>query len=304
MQIQTQINLADIRSFVLIAQLGNFTKAAEALGVSKSHISRQMSSLEHQMGVTLLLRTTRTLKLTEAGKSLYAQCETALHRIDQAVLSVVDDVEDVRGEIRINCVGGYLGEEIIADLVCQFLSAFPQVNIDLDFSSHRVDLISEEFDIAFRMGKLDDSNFVARKLIDIKMGTYASPLYLETYGELLHPQDLDNHICVTGTVTRWSFQHRVTKQTVDYNVRGQLRCKNGRVMLKAALAGNGIIRVPTLYCQREIKDGQLTEVFHDWEVPSIEFSALYHRDRYQPKRLRTFIEFTTQYFRQRKKSFS
>lgn len=304
MQLQAQINLADIRSFVLIAQLGNFTKAAEALGISKSHISRQVSSLERQMGVTLLLRTTRTLKLTEAGKSLFAQCETALDRIDQAVLAVVDDVEDVRGEIRINCVGGHLGEDVIADLVSQFLSAFPQVNIDLDFSSHRVDLISDEFDIAFRMGKLADSNFIARKLIDIKMGTYASPFYLEKHGELVHPQDLDKHICVTGTVTRWSFQHRETKQSVDYNVRGQLRCKNGRVMLKAALAGNGIIRVPTLYCHQEINDGLLAEVLRDWEVPSIEFSALYHRDRYQPKRIRTFIDFTTQYFRQRKKSLS
>ncbi len=103
---QTHINLADIRSFVLIAQLGNFTKAAEQLGVSRSHVSRQITNLEQQIGVTLLQRTTRTLNLTEAGKVLYKQCETALHNIDQAVMAVVDDVEDLRGDIRINCVGG------------------------------------------------------------------------------------------------------------------------------------------------------------------------------------------------------
>ncbi len=103
---QTHINLADIRSFVLIAQLGNFTKAAEELGVSRSHVSRQITNLEQQIGATLLQRTTRTLKLTEAGKVLYKQCETALHNIDQAVMAVVDDVEELRGEIRINCVGG------------------------------------------------------------------------------------------------------------------------------------------------------------------------------------------------------
>lgn len=275
---QTQINLADIRSFVLIAQLGNFTKAAEALGVSRSHVSRQISQLEKQMGVTLLIRTTRTLKLTDAGKALFAQCEMALHSIDQAVLAAVDDIEAVRGEIRINCVGGYLGEEVIAEVVGQFMQQYPQVRVDLDFSSHRVDLI------------------------DVEMGTYASPSYLATHGRPEHPKELDKHACLTGSVTRWTFQHRQTKQTSDCQVRGKLRCKNGRVMLKGALAGNGIIRVPTLYCMPELEQGLLQEVFEDWHVPSVAFSALYHRDRYQPKRIRTFIEFTSDYFRQLQKS--
>ncbi len=299
---QTQINLADIRSFVLIAQLGNFTKAAEALGVSRSHVSRQISQLEKQMGVTLLIRTTRTLKLTDAGKALFAQCEMALHSIDQAVLAAVDDIEAVRGEIRINCVGGYLGEEVIAEVVGQFMQQYPQVRVDLDFSSHRVDLIEDEFDIAFRMGKLEDSGFVARKLIDVEMGTYASPNYLAMHGRPEHPKELDKHACLTGSVTRWTFQHRQTKQTSDCQVRGKLRCKNGRVMLKGALAGNGIIRVPTLYCMPELEQGLLQEVFEDWHIPSVAFSALYHRDRYQPKRIRTFIEFTSDYFRQLQKS--
>ncbi|MDF2152871.1 LysR family transcriptional regulator [Vibrio sp. CAU 1672] len=295
---QTHINLADIRSFVLIAQLGNFTKAAEALAVSRSHVSRQISQLEKQMGVTLLLRTTRTLKLTEAGKTFYSQCEAALHRIDQAVLAAVDDVEEVRGEIRINCVGGYLGEEVVADLVAAFMKQYPQVRIELDFSSHRVDLIEDEFDIAFRMGKLEDSGFVSRKLIDVEMGTYASPGYLQQYGHPAHPKDLEKHHCLTGTVTRWAFSHKMTQQSAEYHVRGQLRCKNGRVMLKGALADNGIIRVPRLYCLQELEQGALQEVFSEWTIPSVEFSALYHRDRYQPNRIRTFIEFTVEYFRQ------
>ncbi|MDF5457003.1 LysR family transcriptional regulator, partial [Vibrio parahaemolyticus] len=227
---QTHINLADIRSFVLIAQLGNFTKAAEQLGVSRSHVSRQITNLEQQIGVTLLQRTTRTLNLTEAGKVLYKQCETALHNIDQAVMAVVDDVEDLRGDIRINCVGGYLGADVVADIVAQFLIQHPQVSINLDFSSHRVDLIADEFDIAFRMGKLDDSNFIARKLIDVEMGTYASPNYLETYGYPSHPKDLEKHVCLTGSVTRWAFENTNTKQSTEHQIRGQLRCKSGRVM--------------------------------------------------------------------------
>ena len=184
-----QINLTDIRSFVLIARLGNFTKAADTLDVSRSHVSRQISSLEKHMGVTLLIRTTRTLRLTEAGKHFYYQCEQALHTIDQALLSAVDDVEKVQGEIKVNCVGGHIGEVVIAEVVNAFMQQYPEVSISLDFSSNRVDLIEEEFDIAFRMGSLDDSGFVAKKLLVIDMGTLASPEYLTRRGRPSHPKE-------------------------------------------------------------------------------------------------------------------
>lgn len=147
-----KVNLADIRSFVLIAQLGNFTKAAEALSVSRSHVSRQISGLEAQMGVTLLNRTTRTLRLTHAGERFYHDCEKALRDIDQALIAAVDDTQEIRGVIRVNCVGGYIGEDIIAKYVCEFMQQYPNVSIDLDFSSPRIDLIEDQFDVAFRMG--------------------------------------------------------------------------------------------------------------------------------------------------------
>ncbi len=120
-----KVNLADIRSFVLIAQLGNFTKAAEALSVSRSHVSRQISGLEAQMGVTLLTRTTRTLRLTHAGERFYQECEKALHDIDQALIAAVDDTQEVRGLIRVNCVGGYIGEDIVAKYVNEFMLEYP-----------------------------------------------------------------------------------------------------------------------------------------------------------------------------------
>ncbi|MFB9216355.1 LysR family transcriptional regulator [Vibrio sinaloensis] len=294
-----QINLADIRSFVLIAQLGNFTKAAEALDVSRSHVSRQISQLEKQMGVTLLMRTTRMLKLTDAGKTFYQQCEKALNDIDQALLTAVEDIEVLQGELKINCVGGYLGEEVIAQVASDFMRLHPQITINLDFSSHRVDLIEDEFDIAFRMGKLEDAGFIARKLMNIEMGTLASPDYLARNESLSHPKQLNSHQCLTGSVKRWSFEHTSLQQSYDVHVNGHLQCKNGRVLLKGALDGNGIIRVPVIYCQPEIKQGTLKEVFTDWRVPSVDFSMIYHRDRYQPKRLKLFIEFVKQYFERR-----
>jgi DNA-binding transcriptional LysR family regulator len=293
-----QINLTDIRSFVLIARLGNFTKAADTLDVSRSHVSRQISSLEKHMGVTLLIRTTRTLRLTEAGKHFYYQCEQALHTIDQALLSAVDDVEKVQGEIKVNCVGGHIGEVVIAEVVNAFMQQYPEVSISLDFSSNRVDLIEEEFDIAFRMGSLDDSGFVAKKLLVIDMGTLASPEYLTRRGRPSHPKELNQHHCLTGSVRKWHFQSTQTNEHYDVTVKGNLQCKNGRVLVSGALAGNGIIRVPLIYCQQELDDGKLEQVFEEWVIPSVDFSALYHRDRYQPKRIRTFIDFVYDYLSQ------
>lgn len=290
------VNLADVRSFVLIAQLGNFTKAAEALDVSRSHVSRQISNLEKQMKVTLLIRTTRSLKLTDAGKRFYLQCEKALAGIDQAILAAVDDVEEVQGEIRVNCVGGYLGEELIAQITCDFMIQYPNTQVNLDFSSHRVDLLEEDFDIAFRMGRLDDSGFVARKLMTIEMSTLASPQYLDVHGQPSHPKELTLHQCLTGSVKRWGFNHKTTRDKTEIAIHGHLQCKNGRVLVKGALNHQGIIRVPAIYCRAELEKRELVEVFDDWSIPSVDFSAIYHRDRYQPKRLRVFIDFVKQRF--------
>lgn len=294
-----KINLTDIRSFVLIAQLGNFTKAAEALSVSRSHVSRQISGLESQMGVTLLIRTTRTLRLTQAGESFYKQCEKALNNIDQALIAAVDDTEDVRGLIRVNCVGGYIGEEIIARYIGEFMALYPQVQVHLDFSSHRVDLIGDEFDIAFRMGELEDAGFIARKLMDIEITTLASPKYIKQYGNPEHPKQLAQHRCLTGSVKRWNFHSKSNNDVQqDVYIDGHLVCKNGHALVTGALMNNGIIRVPVMYCNKSIEEGKLLTILPEWTIPSVLFSAIFHKDKYQPKRLRTFIDFITQRFEQ------
>jgi DNA-binding transcriptional LysR family regulator len=123
------------------------------------------------------------------------------------------------------------------------------------------------------------------------MGTLASPSYLAQRGRPTHPKELNQHHCLTGSVRKWHFQSLKNKEHYDVTVKGNLQCKNGRVLVSGALAGNGIIRVPLIYCQQELDDNKLEQVFEEWGIPSVDFSALYHRDRYQPKRLRTFIEF-------------
>jgi DNA-binding transcriptional LysR family regulator len=292
-----KVNLADVRAFVLIAQLGNFTKAAEAMSVSRSHVSRQISALESQLEVTLLTRTTRSLKLTYAGQRFYQQCENALSQVEQALYAAVDDTEEVQGQIRVNSVGGHLGEDVIAEYVAEFMSLYPKVSVDLDFSSHRIDLIEDQFDIAFRMGKLEDAAFIGKHLTDIKMVTLASPEYLKRKGEPEHPRELLKHDILRGSVTRWSYQSiDDSEDKYEVNVSARLVCRNGRALVAAGLKGNGLIRVPLMYCAEEVRQGKLMEVMPQWKIPLVPFYAIYHRDKYQPKRLQTFIDFIKQQF--------
>jgi len=294
------INLSDIRSFILIAQLGNFTKAAEALEVSRSHVSRQISALEKQMGVTLLTRTTRTLRMTQAGERFFHQCESALKQIDQALIAAADDTKQVQGLIRVNCVGGYLGEEMIAQAIAEFMLQYPQVTVDLDFSSPRIDLIEDQFDVAFRMGTLEDAGFIAKHLMDVDMVTLASPCYVDRYGAPLHPKELSQHRTLTGSVTKWSFISADSeKKHYDIHVKGKFTCKNGRALIKAATLGNGLIRVPKVYCEEELSQGKLVEVMPDWRIASVPFSTIFHKDRYQPKRIRVFVDFVSMWFQTR-----
>jgi len=293
----SELNLADIRAFTVIAKQGSFTQAAEVLGCSRSHLSKQLSQLEHFLGVSLITRTTRAQRLTEQGQQFFEQCQASLETIDRAVASTVDNARHLQGQININCVGGVIGEEIITALVNDFIALHPEISVNLDFSSQRVDLVVDEFDLVFRMGKLEDSGIVARKLMSIENMTMASPLYLKRRGYPDHPKELKDHLCITGSIDHWLFEQKSnSKNKVEVAINGGFRCKNGRAMKASAQAGNGIVRLPKLYCPQELASGELVSVFEDWRVADTPFYLLYHKDRFQPARLKAFVSFATQHF--------
>jgi len=291
-----QVSLADIRTFVVLAEQGSFTKAGEKLVCSRSHISKQLAQLEASLGVSLLIRTTRTQHLTPQGETFYARCKESLTGISHAIDSVLESADALSGSIRINCVGGYIAEEIIASLISDFMIEHPQINIELDFSSRRVDLISGEFDFVFRMGELEDSSLIARKLTDININTYVSPKYLAKYGKPNEPKNLIHHRCIAGSLKNWNFINSETNERADVTVDGNLTCKNGRVMIASAISGNGIIRVPELYCRVAIAQGLLVPLFTKWQVESTPFYLVYVQNKHQPMRLKTFKDYVIENF--------
>ena len=293
------LNLADVRAFTVIAEKGSFTLAADKLGCSRSHLSKQLTQLERYLGVTLITRTTRAQRLTEQGQFFYERCQHALDVMEQAVAKTVDDAHNLQGKININCVGGYIGEDIVNQLVNDFMSLHPNIQIHLDFSSQRVDLVLDEFDLVFRMGELEDSSLVARKLMDIANCTLAAPSYIEKHGRPQHPKDLKAHACVTGSIYHWNYHRKGDKsQKTEVTIAGALLCKNGRVMKSSALAGNGIVRLPEIYCSAELDSGELVHVFDEWTISDTPLYLLYNKDQFQPARLKQFIEFTMQNFMQ------
>lgn len=289
-----QVSLPDIQTFVVLAQAGSFTNAAEKLGCSRANVSKQLANLESDLGVSLLVRTTRTQHLTPQGEAFFERCKTSLDGISHAIERAKESSDALVGAIKINCVGGYIGEDIVAKLVSDFMATYPNISVDLDFSSRRVDLISGEFDFVFRMGELVDSSLIARHLTDITVGVYASPSYLDKFGHPDSPKGLQEHRCITGSLRNWVFVNHATQQRTDVAIDGSLTCKNGRIMVSSALAGNGIIRVPELYCQEELKQGSLVSLFDQWRIESTPFYLVYAQDKHQPMRLRVFKEFVVE----------
>ncbi|MCF2856859.1 LysR family transcriptional regulator [Pseudoalteromonas sp. SMS1] len=290
------VNYADINSFLVLVEEGSFTNAAEKLQCSRSQVSKQLSQLEANLGVSLLVRTTRTQHLTSSGQVFYAQCKRAFVGIDKAIDNTIEATSRLSGEIKINCVGGFIGENIVGPLVADFMQQHPEVTVNLDFSSRRVDLIAGEFDFVFRMGELTDSALIARKLMDLTIGTYASPEYIELYGKPEHPKNLITHKCITGSMKTWAFTNTQALETQEVNIKGDLTCKNGRVMLYSAIRGNGIIRIPEIYCSTEIKEGKLLPVFEHWQPRPSPLYLVYLQDKRPPSRVTAFKEFVLNNF--------
>ena len=263
------IELNDIKSFITICDQGSFTKAASKLQVTRGHISKQIKNLEEKMNVRLIMRTTRSMSLTDEGQLLYKESKDSLTRIYQAISATLDDAEEISGEININSVGGVIGEDILAPILAEFGCIHPDILINLDFSSSRSNLIGEKYDLILRMGKLDDSNFVAKKVADFEICTLATPEYLKKKGKITHPRDFKELNCLTGSVKKWSFTNNKTKANSTISVKGSFQCPSGKSLLNAAKSGLGVVRLPKIYCADEINKGELVLAINNWSIDTV-----------------------------------
>ncbi len=288
-----------ICEFTAVAESGNFTQAAKKLLISTAQVSRQVSELEQRLNTKLFYRTTRKVTLTEEGKLFYQQCRSILDGLEVAERSLTNLQSTPQGKIKISAPVTY-GERHIIPLINQFLMLYPQVEIQVQLSNQRIDLIEEGYDLAIRLGQLDDSSLIAKPISSRQHFVCASPSYIEQYGKPETILDLKQHNCLLGSADFWLFSDQKSKEKqADKRARvsGSLRCNSGLGLVDAALKGIGIVQLPDYYLTKYIASGELTVLLADCQREEEGIWALYPQNRFLASKVRLLIDFLKQNLR-------
>jgi DNA-binding transcriptional LysR family regulator len=286
--------------FVRAVEAGTFSGAAQRLGIAKSIVSRRISSLEARLGTSLFHRTTRRLSLTETGLAYFERVRRSLADVAEA-----DDVArrlqgELRGKLRVAAPMSF-GRRHLSPAIAGFLAAHPQLDIDLDLNDRRVDLVSEGYDLAIRIGKLADSSLIARTLAPCRHVVCASPAYLAARGLPITPSDLaaQDHDCLVYSnrpaSEQWRF--RVGDEWKEAPVTARrLGVNNGDVLRDAAVAGLGLIVLPTFIVSDAVVAGTLTVVLADYEFFDPSIHAIWPPNRQPSAKVRALVDFLTERF--------
>lgn len=286
-------NLTDIAIFVKAVELASFTAAAEALDMSQPVVSKAVTRLEEKLGARLLNRTTRRLSLTEAGSELYARSHRALAEIENAELEVARFQTEPRGLLRVSAPMSFsilhLGPALQG-----FLARFPGVTLELSLDDRQVDLVEEGLDVAVRIGRLQDSNLIARKIAPCRQVLCASPAYLAQRGEPERPEDLLEHSCVLYSLLSLPREWRLVGPDGELHtvpINGSIQSNNGLVNRAVALAGGGIVLLPTFYLGEQLRSGTLQPVLCKFKPQELAVYAVYPERRNLMPKVRAFVDF-------------
>jgi DNA-binding transcriptional LysR family regulator len=287
--------LAALRALRRVVELGSFTAAADALGISHTIVSRQVRQLEEHLGAQLLNRTTRRFALTDAGREYYESTREVLDLLGEADRNVGHHQAEPTGTLRINAPMAF-GTIEVAQWLPGFMAKYPGVQVDLVCNDRIVDLIEDGFDVALRLARdLPDSTLVARRLATSKVVLVASPGYLQAHGAPLLPGDLTQHNCLVYTAaaraSEWALvgtdgaEHAVA-------VRGTLQANTNVALRAAAVAGVGIANAAAFIVREELERGALVEVLPGYTPKPRELYALYPQNRHLSPKVRAFVDYT------------
>lgn len=276
--------LAGIEVLVAVIETGSFARAAEALGLSDSGVSRAVARLEARLGVRLIERTTRSLRLTEEGARFHAEAAPLLTRLSDAALSLTDAGRAVRGRLRVE-MDPFFSRHVLGPHLGTFLERYPDLQLDLLTAEAPTDLVARGFDCAIRFGEPAASGLVARKLLETRVLTVAAPAYLERHGRPSVPADLSGHSCIhyrdPQSRQPFAWEFRRGDEVVPVAVSGVLTVSDVGTLFAACAAGVGIAQVLALGSDHLLSSGALVELFPDWPGETFPLYA-YHPSRHQP----------------------
>lgn len=291
-----QVKLGSIEQFCKAAELGNFTSAAEQLGLTPASVSRSISRLEKRLGVQLFVRTTRNVRLTNEGQHFWQQCRLALDQIAEAELTVSGQQKTPTGPLRIS-VGSIYAHHRLFPLLTAFRALYPHIQLEISVSNKVVDFIAEGCDLAIRVGVLPDSQLIAQKIEDASLGIFASPEYLSKNGVPKSLEDLQSHDCIqfifptTGRPMPWILKD-LNGHDIEIASDSNLRVyEDANACISWCLAGGGLVQTYHFLAKDEVKNGRLVEVLQQYSGRSRQFSIIYPANRYLSSKVRAFSSF-------------
>lgn len=278
--------LQAMRIFVTVVNEGSFVQAAEKLDVSPQLISKSLGQLEDHLGVRLLNRTTRRQHLTEAGSAYFARAQQVLADVDDMELQLSGLQQSARGVLRISAPVSFALRHL-APLLVSFQEAYPEVVVDLQLNDRKVDIVEEGFDIALRIGKLESSSLIAKRLAPVRLVYCAAPQYLAKHGEPNDLAELRDHRYLHYSYMDESFVPTAAQV---------IRSNNGDVLVAAACEGAGIALQPTFIAHEALRTGRLQAILPAHEPEPIALYAIFAHRQFMASKVRAFLDFVDGYF--------
>lgn len=286
------MDLNALKIFIKVGETQSFTKAAQALGLTQSGVSRAITRLELDLRVTLLNRNTHSVSLTTDGVFLYESSKSLIHEMDEVGHSITGRTVFPEGELKITTPSAY-GRLVIIPMLKEILDRYPALTIDAVMTDRLVDLVEEGFDAAIRIGSVQDSRLIARTIKHLRFVTVASPEYLNSHGIPKEPAELVQHNCLavkaqrTGRSTKWFYSIAGEQQAID--IKGNLVVDTADVLLEAALSGMGVVQIMDFAVGKYLENGKLVELLQEYSEASIPLSLIYAKSRHRSPKISTLL---------------
>jgi LysR family transcriptional regulator, regulator for bpeEF and oprC len=294
------LDLKTLAIFVKVAERRSFAQAAQNLGITQSGVSNAISRLEERLGVLLLARTTRRVNLTDDGAAFLDRCRRIIADLEEAEMMLGQARLAPTGRLRVDLPVSF-GRLKIVPLLGAFRDQYPEVALTLSFTDRYVDLIEEGIDVAARMGALQDSSLIARRITQSRFRVFGSPAYFAKHGKPRTPEDLRSHNCIafTSRETRLVRDWRFRRGTADLTIapRGDLALSDGAAICEAACAGYGLVQMHDYYADAPLAAGTLEVALERFEPAPNPTSLVYPQTRHLLPKVRVFVDFMTAHFR-------
>ncbi len=284
--------LTEMTCFVRAVETGFFATAGRALSMSSQLVGKHVAALEARLGVQLLVRTTRQHSVTEAGRAFYDRCRAVVREANEAEAAIKEFGSVPRGQLIISAPYTF-GSARLMPFVADYLARNKEVSVKLVLTDRTVDVVGERFDAVVRIGELEDSSLMARRLTSFRLAACASPAYIRRQGRPLVPSDLQGHECLIYNywfkppLAEWTFEKDGVVETV--RVAGRFQVNDGRSLIASAIAGHGIVLQDVDILQRHFATGELEHLLPTYAGPLREMHIIYPPGRQLAPKLRSFI---------------